>query len=156
MITRSNRRFSSLPIDHAHEQANKRVKGVSGMIGLTENPTMLERLIVTGPEICRVIEQFGGVNDNDEVEELPHHEEGSACQHRFRCHTKDLMELMLSKGNPFEKDGEDLVTLDNKVCESAAAAISVNELERIGQEQYNNFKNSVLDSNDKLLTAPIK
>ena len=26
-ITRSNRRFSSIPIDHAHEQANKRVKG---------------------------------------------------------------------------------------------------------------------------------
>ena len=37
-ITRRNRRFSSIPIDHAHEEANKRVKGVGGMIGLIENP----------------------------------------------------------------------------------------------------------------------
>ena len=50
-ITRRNRRFSSIPIDHAHEQANKRVKGVGGMIGLTQNPDLLERLIMTGPEI---------------------------------------------------------------------------------------------------------
>ena len=34
-ITRSNRRFSSLPISQAHEQANERVKGVRGNIGLT-------------------------------------------------------------------------------------------------------------------------
>ena len=33
MITWKNRHFSSIPIDHAHNQANKRVKGVGGMIG---------------------------------------------------------------------------------------------------------------------------
>lgn len=35
-ITQSNRRFSSLPIDQAHEQTNKRVKGVGGIISLRE------------------------------------------------------------------------------------------------------------------------
>ena len=155
-ITRSNRRFSSLPIDHAHEQANKRVKGVGGIIGLTENPVMLERWIVTGPEISRVVEEFTGVNDNDDDEELPHYEEGHASQHRFQSHARDLTEVLLSKGNPFEEDSTDLVTLDNKVCESAAAAISVRQVESTGQEQYNNFRESVLESNDTLLTAPIK
>ena len=29
--------FSSIPIDHAHEQNNKCVKGDGGAIGLTEN-----------------------------------------------------------------------------------------------------------------------
>jgi len=78
-INRSNRRFSSLLIDHAHEQANKRIKGVGGIIGLTENPVMLERWIVTGPEISRVLEEF--IDENDmEDEELPHHEEGYASQ----------------------------------------------------------------------------
>ena len=61
-INRSNRRFSSLPTDHAHEQANKRVKGVGGIIGLTENPVMLERWIMTGPEISRVLEEFTDEN----------------------------------------------------------------------------------------------
>jgi len=60
-INRSNRRFSALPIDHAHEQANKRVKGVGGIIGLTENPAMMERWIVTGPEISRVVEEFSNL-----------------------------------------------------------------------------------------------
>ena len=64
--------------------------------------------------------------------------------------------LTLSNENPFEKHSGDLVTLDNKVCESAAAAISVHKVESMGQEQYNNFRQSVLDSNDTPLTAPIK
>ena len=82
-ITRRNRRFSSIPIDHALEQAIKRVKGVGGMIGLTEKPDMLEHWIMTGPEISRVVEEFTGANDNDDDEELPHHEDGCAS-HRIR------------------------------------------------------------------------
>jgi len=64
-VTCSNLRFSSIPIDKAHKQANERVKGVGGIIGLTENPDMLERCIVTGPEISRVVEEFTSVNDSD-------------------------------------------------------------------------------------------
>ena len=116
---------------------------------------MLERWIVTGPEISRVVEEFTGVNDDDD-EELPHNEEGYASQHRFQSHAKDLMELLLGKGNPFEEDSYDLVTLVNKVCESVAAVVSVHKVESIGQERYNNFKQSVLESNDTLLAAPIK
>ena len=66
------------------------------------------------------------------------------------------MEVLLSNGNPFEEHSGDLVTLDNKVCESAAAAVSVHEVESMGQKQYSNFRQSVLDSNDTPLTAPIK
>ena len=82
-ITRRSRRFSSIPIDHAHEQATKRVKRVGGMIGLTDNPDMLERWIMTGPEISRVVDEFTGANDNDDDEELLHHEDRCAC-HRIR------------------------------------------------------------------------
>lgn len=65
-------------------------------------------------------------------------------------------EVLLSNRNPFEEHSGDLVTLDNKVCESAAAAVSVHEVESMGQKQYSNFRQSVLDSNDTHLTAPIK
>ena len=67
-----------------------------------------------------------------------------------------MVEVLLTNGNPFEELSSDLVTLDNKVCESANAAVSVTQVEACGQEQYNNFKKSVLDSNKKLLTTPIK
>jgi hypothetical protein len=113
-INRSNRRFSSLPIDHAHEQANKRVKGVGGIIGLTENPILLERWIITGPEISRFIEEFTEAIDTADGE-LPHHEEGYASQQRFQSHVRDLTELLMGRLNPFEEASGDLIMLDNQV-----------------------------------------
>ena len=86
---------------------------------------MLKR-VVDGPEISRVIEKFITADENEYCEECPHHEEGSASQLRFQRHVKDLMELLL------RRVGKDLVTLDNKVCESAAAAVSVHQLESTG------------------------
>ena len=79
-------------------------------------------------------------------EQQPHHEEGSASQQRFQRHTKDLMAVLLSNG----ASSKDLVTLDNKFCES------VLKVESMEQEQYNNFKKNVLDSHDTPLTALIK
>ena len=38
---------------------------------------------------------------------------------------RDLMEVFMSKGNSFEEDNQYLVTLDNQVRESAAAALSL-------------------------------
>ena len=38
VISKSNRKFSSIPIDQAHEQENKIVKSVGGAVGLAENP----------------------------------------------------------------------------------------------------------------------
>ena len=45
-----------MPIDQAHEQANKMVKGAGGMIGLTEHQKMLERWAIYVPELNRILE----------------------------------------------------------------------------------------------------
>ena len=81
------------------------------------------------------------LDDSDDSDQRPHHEEGSASQQRFRRHTKDLVEVLLSNGNPFEESSRDLVTLDNKVCKYQAAAASVIQVELLGQEQYKDYKN---------------
>ena len=157
VISRGIRRFSSIPTDQAHEQANKRVKGVGGVIGLTENPCMLERWVLTGSEISRMVEQFEDVEDlEDFADLLPHHEEGQTSQQRFRRHVTDLVDVLMNKGNPFEEHSEDLVTLDNKVCESKTASDSVHLIECKGKEQYNDFRKLVLESGSVLLAAPIK
>ena len=41
VVQKTQRNFSSIPIDHAHEQNNKCVKGDGGAIGLTENTSEL-------------------------------------------------------------------------------------------------------------------
>lgn len=38
VLSKTNNRFSAIPIDQAHEQENKNVKSVGGAVGLTENP----------------------------------------------------------------------------------------------------------------------
>lgn len=65
------------------------------MISLTENPSMLERRIVTDLKISRIIGEFGEHNIDDE--ELPHHEEGYACQQRIQSNVKYLTEVLMSK-----------------------------------------------------------
>ena len=39
VVPKTKNKFSAIPIDQAHEQENKIVKGRGGAIGLTENPT---------------------------------------------------------------------------------------------------------------------
>lgn len=38
VLSKTGKRFSSMPLDQVHEQANKMVKGSGGAVGLTENP----------------------------------------------------------------------------------------------------------------------
>lgn len=38
VISKTGKKFSSMPLDQAHEQENKMVKGSGGAVGLTENP----------------------------------------------------------------------------------------------------------------------
>ncbi len=71
---------------------------------------MLQRWSAPGPELNRVIEQFADVADSHD-EEFPHHEEGTASQHRFKRYTTDLFEVLFSHGNSFEENSVDLVTL---------------------------------------------
>ena len=54
---KSNRVFSSIALDQAHEQVNALVKGEGGAVGLTENPSALRRWMVAGPEIARMVQE---------------------------------------------------------------------------------------------------
>ncbi len=65
------------------------------------------------------------------------------------------MDVLQSRGNPFEESSADLVTLDNKVCVDKSAATSVRVLESRGEEQYDHFRKNVLDTNNVPLQAPI-
>ena len=58
VLSKTNKLFSAIPIDQAHEQENASVKGSGGFIGLTENPIALKRWMLSGPELTRLQNQF--------------------------------------------------------------------------------------------------
>ena len=50
--------FSEMAIDQWHEQNNAIIKGTGGAVGLTENPSALQRWMVAGPELARLLPEF--------------------------------------------------------------------------------------------------
>ena len=55
VIHKTQKPFSAIALDHAHEQNNKIVKGDGGSVGLTENSSELLRRMVSGPETSRMV-----------------------------------------------------------------------------------------------------
>ena len=60
MVHKTERKFSGLPIDHAHEQNNAVIKGDGGAIGLTEDKSALRRCpkMVADPEVNRLSSNY--------------------------------------------------------------------------------------------------
>ena len=58
VVTKTERKFSGLALDHAHEQNNDIVKNNGGAVGLTGNPGALRRWAVAGPEMARLCNNF--------------------------------------------------------------------------------------------------
>ena len=54
VISKTRSCFSAMPLDQAHEQENKIIKGVGGAAGLTENPVAFRysRILLTPMYIC--------------------------------------------------------------------------------------------------------
>ena len=60
---KTNRLFSAIPVDQAHEQNNASIKEEGGAVGLTDKAGALHRWRVAGPEVARIIEEFQDAMD---------------------------------------------------------------------------------------------
>lgn len=75
-MNKTGHAFSNIAIDQAHEQNNARVKGDGGAVNLTQNPTALQRWMVSGPEMAHLIEEFQALLEKAEKElDCRHHEQ---------------------------------------------------------------------------------
>ena len=104
MVNKTNRSFSALTVDHAHEQNNKTVKGDGGAIGLTESPTQLMRWMVSGPEMSRIINEFEVsqelLKSMSDDRKHRHHEETRGVQSTFQSQVQSLSNVISEMGNP--------------------------------------------------------
>ena len=159
VISKTNKRFSAIPMDQAHEQENAFVKGSGGCIGLTENPVAFRRWMLAGPELARLQRQF-------EEEYLPdtklssqhfqNHEHGHAAQKAFLKQVTSLFKTIQIMGNPFLDDFPELVTLDSRNCLDESVSIALYVLEETGKKQYQDFVKTVLEDCTASIHHPIK
>ena len=75
IIHKTERIFSGIAIDQAHEQNNALIKADGGAIGLTERESALRRWMAVGPEVCRFAEQNEKFSRKREKIHTKHHED---------------------------------------------------------------------------------
>ena len=159
VVNKTSRRFSALPLDHAHEQNNSLVKGDGGAIGLTENPAALRRWTVGGPEVARVIQEFESsleVQNHRSHSELIHYEQSPSKQSAFLRDVNALANQIRQFGNPFLEHTDDLLVLHTGDIIDPEVSESMQSIESQGKMQYLEFVHERIESRTTPLNAPIK
>ena len=108
---------------------------------------MLKRWVVTGPEISRVIEQFITVDENDSVKNILITRKDLHLSFDFNGMWKIWRSSCWAMEIPLRRWVKTWLYWTTR-CESAAAALSIHQLESTGKKQYTNFRKSVLESCD--------
>ena len=137
-VQKSNRKFPRIAADQNHEQMNAKIKGVGGAIGLTENETALQRWLICGPEISRLLDEFESTNEGvNHVRE--HHDFSDCVQSIFHKEVKSLLPALGDVGNPFDDDSSDLLDLETNIAVPETIAQNLYKLENVGEKQFRDF-----------------
>ena len=159
VVHKSSRAFSRIPIDQAHEQNNKCVKGDGGAIGLTENTSELRRWMVAGPEISRLIAEFEAAMEEDQDHAkapLRHHEQFKSIQSTFEKQVLDLVTVVETMGNPFDEDSLDLLVLDTRDIVDQRVIDAVRKVQQVGKDNFASLVNDRIGKRHKSLFEPIR
>ena len=147
VVQPSNTPFSAISMDQAREMNNK---VDSGIIGLTENKSALERwLLVCAPEINLHLLQskkcYGYSSIENEDSSQFHHEQTTSFQKKFIKDLKALTGTINELGNPFKETSQDLISLETKGIPHPEATLNLTiYIEKIGKTQYEEFCNNRL------------
>ncbi|VDI74380.1 Hypothetical predicted protein, partial [Mytilus galloprovincialis] len=142
VVNKTEKKFSCMAIDQAHEQNNACVKADGGAVGLTENPGALRRWMVAGPEMARLVNEFENVTEcfvNTNASNKLHHEQTLSFQESFRNDIVSLYDVIDDLGNPFLETSKDLLVLDSKNIVDISVVKTVNTIESLGQEQFEKY-----------------
>ena len=160
-VNKTNRPFSAIAVDHAHEQMNAAVKGDGGVIGLTENEAALRRWLIAGPEIARILQQWETGNCElgtavDTVDMPVHHEMKASVQSSFLKEVKGFIAKVEELGNPFLDDSGTLCGLQTKDVLEPTKAANVCMILQQAKCQYHDFVKERLVDRTVSLFKPIK
>ena len=87
------------------------MKGSSGAVGLTENPSAFRKWMLAGPEQARMLKEFeASLSEGSEMHY--HHEEGLSTQQSLRGQVLSLAKTISDMGNPFMNDTAKMLMLD--------------------------------------------
>ena len=147
VVQKTKNVFSAMAIDQCNEQVNDLIKGDGGAVGLTENQQALERWMVAGPEIARLVMEFEeSFPIPNEKKSTKHHEQYPAIQKSFAKDVSSLVSTLEVMGSPFLEDSGDMLTLNTKMIMNKDVVETVYTIEDIGKRQYDRYVEERLQS----------
>ena len=139
-VKKTSNAFSNLAIDQAHEQNNAVVKDDGGAVGLTECPAALQRWMVSGPEMARVINDFDiSVDSALCTSDMRHHEQRPGVQKISLQYVTSLKATIDEYINSFLETSGDLLVLDSRDIVEKFVIDNLYRIETLGCQQYDNF-----------------
>ena len=85
-----------------------------------------------------------------------HHEQRHSTQKSFQKQVDSLRDTITSMGNPFLDDFPELVTLYSRECASESAVNTVQSLETIGKERFDDYVSNVIEKGTRSVHSTIK
>ena len=157
VLSKTNRLFSTIALDHAHEQNNKVMKDQGGIIGITQDPDALLRWSVTGPELVRFISEFKSsiVGKTEAKNVYKHHEQTFSTQKLFVQQVKSVVEEFQTLGNPFSEGNDEMIQLHTRDIMDDESVQCLMTIKQRGQEKYHNFIEHRLKTNSIHITDTI-
>ena len=155
IVHKTTRAFSSIALDHAHEQVNAIIKGEGGAVGLTENPAALRRWMVAGPELSRMVQEFEE-STSPPAEERSYHEQKPAVQCTFSKDVVNTVSYFEELGNPFQDESENLMAIHTKDIKDDAVVNTIQNASKIGEKQFQLFVKERFIDRTKPVTDPLK
>ena len=140
VLHESNRQFSGIALDQAHEHNNARVKSDGGAIGITEKESALLRWMTSSPEICQLVQSYDLSSKDKANTTTRHHEDIPSAQKSFLKDVSQMTETIEDLGNPFLEESGELVSLDLNVSTDSK---DVYKFEANGQNQFETFRKQV-------------
>ena len=139
--------FSSIAPDHAHEQLNSEVKGEGGAVGLTESPAAFGRWMVSGPEVARMTTEF---EDSVPAPKYQHHDQTPVTQAAFAKDVLNVVLLFKDLGNPFNEKSKELIAAHTKDVADETIVNTVQNVVSIGEAKCNTFVQEQLSTEASL------
>ena len=141
-VSKSDICFTSIGVDHALEQENKRLKVYGGIKGLTNvnNMSALNKFMLIEPEIndiCNVVDKI--LSYINTLPRIKHHESSASKNKRVTKNVNKLQKFM----NSFDINFENGQKLHNVITKAIIPDSYTNEIISNGEEGQKMYKNFV-------------
>ena len=123
---------------------------------MTEDPALLQKWLVCGPQLTRLITSFEETHNEEDISHNSHHSESYAFQQKFQVKVRNLVQTIDKYGNPFSGDIPELTNIANGACFGEDVEHYMRSLKMKGDEQYEKFRTEVFHQQSVSIHAPVK